>query len=141
VFVLDTNVLSEVLKLRPSPRVLEWLSGQRDTERYTTAVSLAEMASGVKLLAEGKRRTDLQEQVEWLFSRMFAGRVLAFDEKAAVEYAEVWELRRKAGRPVSQSDAQIAAICRAQGARLVSRNVKDFKGCGFVVVNPWGEEL
>lgn len=140
-FVLDTNVLSEVLKLRPSPRVLDWLSGQRESERYTTALSLAEMASGVKLLPEGKRRMELQEQVEWLFSRMFEGRVLPFDEKAAVEYAEVWELRWRVGRPVLQSDAQIAAICRAQGARLVSRNVKDFEGCGFLVVNPWGEAI
>lgn len=140
-FVLDTNVLSEVLKLQPEPKVLRWLSAQRESERYTTAVSMAEMVSGVRMLPEGKRRTELHEQVEWLFSGIFAGRILPFDEMAALEYAELCERRRRIGRPISQSDAQIAAICRARGARLVSRNLKDFEGCGLAVINPWAADL
>jgi predicted nucleic acid-binding protein len=135
--VLDTNVLSEVLRPEPEPRVLAWLDEQPTNSVFTTAVTQGEILYGIRLLADGQRRRSLWEAATAIFNDDFAGRVLSFDTEAADHYAEISASRRAAGRPISQFDATIAAISCSHGATLATRNVKDFEGCGIDVVNPW----
>lgn len=135
--VLDTNVLSELIRPRPEPRVVEWLSGQARSMLFTTAVSRGEMLYGVLALPEGRRKQQLQEQVSAIFAADMAGRVLPYDGDAADAHAELAAMRRLQGRPVGQSDAMIAGIARSRGASLATRNMRDFEGCGFTLIDPW----
>ena len=132
--VLDTNVLSETLRPKPSPRVLEWVRSR--TALYTTTITEAELSYGIALLPDGKRRS-LASVIELIFAEDLAGRVLYFDSAAARAYADVAATRRRAVRPMSESDARIAAIVRSRGAALATRNVEDFAGCDLGVVDPW----
>jgi toxin FitB len=95
------------------------------------------MLLGARLLPAGKRRQALETQLESMFSSDFAGRVLPFDSACAQHFAEVVAVRRKGGRPVTQLDAQIAAVARAHRLHVVTRNVNDFEDCGLLVINPW----
>jgi toxin FitB len=140
VIVLDTNVLSELMRPTPSPAVLRWMSTLPASGLFTTSVTQAELLVGARLLPSGRRRSTLQQLMAAMFDEDFAGRVLAFDQAAVPLYVEIVVDRRATGRPISQFDAQIAAIARASGARLATRNVSDFDGCGVGVVNPWEEE-
>lgn len=135
--VLDTNVLSEALRPTPDARVLAWLAAKPRSLLFTTTVTQAELLHGVRLLPAGRRKNDLLDAVLQIFMTDMAGQVLAFDADAADAYAEIAAARRVAGCPISQSDAMIAAIARARGASLATRNVKDFKDCGVGVTNPW----
>ena len=135
--LLDTNVLSEVLRSAPSASVLSWLSAQSPESLFVSAVTQAEMALGAGLLPVGKRRDALQRALAALFEQDFAGRVLPFDGDAVPFYVEVVVRRRSAGRPMSQFDAQIAAIARHHGASVATRNIADFEGCGLTLVDPW----
>lgn len=137
--VLDTNVLSELMRAEPSPRVAAWVTTHPARSLYTTAVTQAEVLYGVALLPEGTRRTALAQAVAGMFEEDFLDRVLPFDADAARAYAEVAAERRRLGRPISQFDAQIAAIARSRGAALATRNVADFTDCGVTVIDPWGE--
>ncbi|TLY73322.1 MAG: type II toxin-antitoxin system VapC family toxin [Gammaproteobacteria bacterium] len=137
--VLDTNVLSELLRPAPEPRVLTWLANQPRASLFTTAVTQGEILYGIRLLPDGQRRRKLAEAALAIFNEDFAGRVLSFDGDAAGAYAEIGTSRRAAGRPISQFDAMIAAMTRSRGATLATRNAKDFEGCGIDVVNPWAE--
>jgi predicted nucleic acid-binding protein len=134
--VLDTNVLSELMRADAHVGVLSWLARQPLTSLFTTALSEAELRMGLALLPAGKRRAALQNAAEGLFED-FGPRVLPFDGDAAVVYAVIGAARRKAGHPIAVIDAQIAAIVRARGATLATRNVKDFAGCSIPVENPW----
>lgn len=135
--VLDTNVLSEVLRPEPSSRVLEWLHSQPRTRLFTTAITEAEVHFGVESLPAGRRRTALEAAITRIFETHFAGRVLPFDSVAALEYARLAAKRRLAGKPMSQADAQIAAIARSRGAGLATRNTADFADCDLDVIDPW----
>jgi predicted nucleic acid-binding protein len=135
--VLDTNVLSEALRPRPSSRVLEWLRSHPPTALFTTTITEAEIHFGLELLPAGKRRNALEAAVALVFDADLRGRVLPFDSAAAHEYAVLAASRRRVGQPMSQADAQIAAIVRSRGAALATRNVADFAGCAFEVINPW----
>ncbi len=135
--VLDTNVLSEVLRPQPERRVLVWLDGQPANSVFTTAITQGEILYGIRLLADGQRRRKLWDAATAIFDDDFAGRVLSFDSDAAGHYADIGASRRSAGRPISQFDATIAAITRSHGATLATRNSKDFDGCGIDLVNPW----
>ena len=137
--LLDTNVLSELLRAAPEPAVLTWFAQQPAQSLMVSAVTQAEMTLGARLLPKGKRRVALEAALAAMFDEDFAGRVLPFGSAAVPAYAEIVCARREAGRPISQFDAQIAAIARHAGARLATRNVGDFEGCGVVVVNPWQE--
>ena len=138
--LLDTNVLSELLRARPEPAVLAWFAVQAPDSLVVSAVTQAEMLLGARLLPAGQRRQQLQQALEAMFREDFGGRVLPFDTAAAADYADVVHARRNAGRPISQFDAQIAAIARCRGVGLATRNVADFEGCGLVVDNPWNHE-
>lgn len=135
--VLDTNVLSELLKPAPDARVLAWVSGQPIGSLFVTAVTQAEMLYWLALLPAGRRRQRMHETVDAMFENDFAGRLLPFDEAAAQEFAAIAAERRRIGRPISQFDAQIAAIARSRNADLATRNVDDFAHCGLAVVDPW----
>ena len=135
--VLDTNVLSEALRPVPEPTVLEWLAKQPRASLFTTTVTQGELLYGIRLLADGKRRRSLWDAAKQIFSEDFAGQVLNFDSDAADMYAEIAALRRKAGKPISQFDAMIAAMARSRGASLATRNAKDFEDCDIDIVDPW----
>jgi hypothetical protein len=135
VIVLDTNVLSEPMRVQPSANVLAWL---RETEeRFAiTSISVGELFTGIRLLPQGSRRSGLIGAVDSTLARL-AGQVLPYDEPAARSYAIMRELSSRAGRALSVEDGMIAAICEIHGAKLATRNTKDFLGLGIALVNPW----
>jgi predicted nucleic acid-binding protein len=135
--VLDTNVISEAMASSPSPSVSRWLSDQPTSLLFTTAISLAEILYGIELLPVGKRRSGLLLAAESMFSKLFAKRVLTFDESAARVFAHIAVYRSLSGKPITLFDAQIAAIAKANGAVLATRNTADFEQCGVRLVNPW----
>lgn len=135
--VLDTNVLSEILRPAPDTRVVAWLGAQPRATLFTTTVTRGELLYGVRLMPDGQRKGLLLEAVLAVFATDLSGQVLNFDSDAADAYAEIAAVRRAAGKPISQFDAMIAAIARSRGADLATRNVKDFGDCGIQVINPW----
>lgn len=137
--ILDTNVISELLRREPSAAVETRLRGFPSGERFTTVVSEAEIRLGLAILPEGRKKHALQVRVDEILREVFADRILPFDSAAAQIYAEIAAGRRAAGRPISLADAQIAAIARVHAASLVTRNVRDFDGCGLKVIDPWDE--
>lgn len=135
--VLDTNVLSELIRARPDPKVVSWLEAQAMDTLFTTAISRGEMLYGACILPAGRHRDTLLHEVEAIFSADMAGRVLPYDSDAAGTHATIAAMRRARGRPISQPDAMIAGIVASRGAVLATRNVRDFGGCGIDVVDPW----
>ncbi len=134
--VVDTNVMSELMRPSPSTAVTGWVQARSATELYTTAISIAEVLHGIERLPDGRRKNLVKATAEDVFSA-FADHLLAFDATAAVEYARLVSSREHAGAPIDGFDAQIAAICRVHGATLATRNVKDFHDAGVDVVDPW----
>lgn len=135
--LLDTNVVSELMKEAPEPAVMAWIDAIPGATVFVSAVTQAEILYGVALVPDGKRRRGLAQAARTAFETYFRGRILPFDSEAAEAFAELAAGRRQAGRPISQADAQIAAIAQSRGAELATRNVADFEGCGVEVVNPW----
>jgi hypothetical protein len=135
--ILDTNVLSELMRPAPDPQVTHWVAKRSEDELFTTSVSEAEIFYGIELLAAGKRRESLLTAAETMFTRLLLGRVLAFESEAARPFSGIVVHRRALGRPVSYADAQIASIARVSGATLATRDTDDFKDCWIEVVNPW----
>jgi predicted nucleic acid-binding protein len=135
--LLDTNVLSELMRLAPDASVERWLASQPASSVFISAITEAELRYGLALLPLGKRRTSLTAVMEDMLSEDFNGRILPFDRAAALAFADIAAGRRHVGRPISQADAQIAAIARSRGAALATRNVLDFDECGIEIVNPW----
>jgi predicted nucleic acid-binding protein len=138
--ILDTNVLSEIMKASPFPRVMEWWSQQRPGDIFTTTVTMAELLYGIELLPKGKRRESLRHEAEVVFAHDLDGRILPFDEDAAQAYSKIAATRRLQGRPISYFDAQIAAIAICRGASLATRNIADFEGCNLRLIDPWARE-
>jgi predicted nucleic acid-binding protein len=135
--VLDTNVISETMSPEPAPQVAMWMSAQPLESLYTVAVCQAEILAGIAVLPEGRRRRALEAAARAVFTRDFEGRVLPFEERAAAAYAGIFADRRQAGRPIEPIDLMIAAVARAHGARMVTRDISGFEGCGLTLVNPW----
>ncbi len=135
--VLDTNVLSELIRPTVNAQVVSWLQAQPQAALFTTTISRSEMLYGVQLLPEGARKASLQQGVLAIFSEDMAGRVLNYDSDAADAYANIAASRRASGSPISQFDAMIAGIARSRGAVLATRNIKDFENCGIKVIDPW----
>jgi predicted nucleic acid-binding protein len=135
--LLDTNVLSELLRSSPDATVLAWFSRQRDEDLFVSAVTQAEMLLGARLLPAGKRRERLQFALQALFDADFPGRVLPFDAPSVSHFVEIVAARRLAGRPISQFDAQIAAIALNRKLAVATRNTRDFEGCGLRLIDPW----
>ena len=135
--VIDSNVVSELMRAEPSAEVLDWMDDRQPRELYVTAVTEAEVRTGIALLPEGRRRRGLAEACERAFGSLFAGRVLPFDSDAARAYAEIAAVRRVLGRPVSFADGQIAAIARSRRMAVATRNIRDFQDMGIGVLDPW----
>lgn len=138
--LLDTNVLSELMRPAPSTVVEDWMSRQPAQAIFISAITEAELRYGLALLPEGQRRRRLLAEAEAMLAGDFAGRILPFDSPAASAFAHIAAARRASGRPISQPDAQIAAIAACRGASLATRNVADFTDCGIEVVDPWNGE-
>ena len=135
--IIDTNVISEVLRPTPEPAVEAWLGEQDGLSIYLTAISEAELRYGVAIMTSGKRRDGLGVAIDRILRDDMAGRILPFDSAAARAYADIAATRRSAGKPISQADCQIAAIARAHNAPVATRNTPDFEGCGIHLINPW----
>lgn len=135
--VLDTHVLSEFMRVEPDTQVLAWVDAQPAMELAISAVTVAEILHGIARLPAGKRKQKLEAHAMAMFEEDFAGRILPFDVHAAVEYATLVAGCEAKGRAAAMADAQIAAVCRAHGAPIATRNVRDFEFPGLEVINPW----
>ncbi|NET59813.1 MAG: type II toxin-antitoxin system VapC family toxin [Symploca sp. SIO2E6] len=140
--ILDTNVISELMRGNQcSENVFNWTSEQSLTNLFTTTITQSEILYGIAILPQGKRRDKLQQAANLIFTEDFSERILSFDQKAAVNFAKIASQRRKIGRHISQSDAQIAAICYSHHASLATRNIDDFQSCNIAIINPWEYQL
>ncbi|MCC5897774.1 MAG: type II toxin-antitoxin system VapC family toxin [Phormidium sp. GEM2.Bin31] len=135
--VLDTNVVSELMNPRGSPTVKSWANSQPRENLVTTTITQAEILYGIALLPEGRRKQKLQNAARATFDQDFLNKILLFDLDSAEYFAHIAANRRSQGLPISQFDAQIAAICRAHGATIATRNVDDFINCRLEIINPW----
>lgn len=135
--LLDTNIVSELMKSRPAEAVLAWLNGQPSEKLYLSAVTIGEIAYGLRILPDGKRRSGLRERFERFVALALDQRVLSYDEPAARLYGELMGDRRELGLPMSVPDGQIAAIARRDHLAIAIRNVLDFEHCGIEVINPF----
>jgi predicted nucleic acid-binding protein len=137
-FLIDTNVLSELMRENPAPQVLAWFASQNANLMKTSAITHAEILAGIALLPAGKRREAVAHAASQIFEEDFAGRCIDLGGQAVRHYALVRAQRQLAGRPIDTADAQIAAIALATHLTLITRNTKDFEGIdNLQVVNPW----
>jgi len=125
------------MSAKPDTAVLAWFAGHAADTLFLTAISEAELRTGAAILPAGQRRDRLVGAIDAMMDQDFAGRILPFDSPAARCYAEIAAARRAAGKPIMDADCQIAAISRARGAAIATRNVNDFEGCSVDVINPW----
>ena len=136
-FVLDTNILSAIMSATPAPEVAAWISGQPEDALFATTICQAEILSGLAVMPEGRRRLALETAAQAIFTDDFGGRVLPFDTAAAAAYAEMFARRRKTGRATAPLDLMIAAVARANGAGVVTRDIGGFEDCGVPLIDPW----
>jgi toxin FitB len=142
VILLDTNVLSELMRPAPDPQVVRWLDARPAGEVWICAVTIAEIRLGILGLSDGKRKARLLDLAEQMFEEDFYDRCLPFDCEAAHEYAGIIDRRNRQGRPISVEDAQIAAIAKTAELALTTRNIKDFSDIeGLKLLNPWVEKV
>lgn len=139
--ILDTNVLSELMhKELIDPQVKAWMDSTPLSEMFTTTVVAAELLYGAEKVPDGRRKSELADLTQETVYQTFRGKVLPFTLRAARHYAAIVVSRERRGRPIGRFDAQIAAVCRAWGATVATRNVKDFRHTGVTIVNPWTAE-
>lgn len=136
-FVLDTNVISEIMRPKPVPQVAAWIARQPMASLFTVSICQAEILSGIALLPEGRRRSAIEAAARAVFARDFEGRVLPFDSEGATIYADILAARRNAGRPIATIDLIVASVARSQGASVVTRDIGGFDDCGLTLINPW----
>ena len=135
--IIDTNILAELMKESPSQAVLSWMNNQESSALFVTTITVGEIAYGLRIMPQGRRRLQLEQGFERYLADGFSGRILAFDEEAARHYGDVMGRRKEIGRPLSVQDGQIAAIARARGGAVATRNVRDFVECGVEIINPF----
>ncbi len=137
--VLDTNVISEMMRSRPDEAVARWYRRLSRRLLFTTSINCAEVFVGIQALAAGRKRAELANEARAMFNTEFEGRVLVFDKHAAEHYADIVARRKRLGRRIDALDAQIAAVTRAHGMGLATRNTKHFEDCGIDIINPWDD--
>jgi len=136
--LLDTNVISELAKAEPNPTVLAYVGGLAPDTVFTAAVCEAEIRYGLARMAHGRKRDQLIARMALFFDRGFPDQVLRFDRACTAAYGEIRHAREVVGIPIAMGDAMIAATARAYGVPVIAtRNVKDFTGCGVLLVDPW----
>lgn len=135
--VLDTNVISELMRPNPNETVFRWIDAQPRETFFTTTIVQAEIFYGIACLSEGQRKDTLANQAKAIFEEDLKGRVLPLTQAAAIEYATIAARRRSAGKPIGQFDALITAIAYTNGAAIATRDVAGFYGCGVEIVDPW----
>ena len=134
--VLDTNMVSELMRAEPEPAVASWVRDRDRRELRTTTITIAEVRYGIARLPDGRRKQVLLAAADDIFSA-FGDQVLPVDSAAAEHYAAIASVRERAGQPIPGFDALIAAVCRSRGAALATRNVSDFDGTGVEIIDPW----
>lgn len=135
--VLDTNVISALMRREPEPQVVRWLDGLPPESVWTTSVTVFEVRFGLEILAAGRRRRLLEEAFSRALEMDFEGRVLSFDHAAAEAAGRIAAERRREGRPVEIRDLEIAGIATARKATLATRNIRHFEELGLTLVDPW----
>lgn len=135
--LLDTNILSELMKSRPQTEVLSWFARQENHTLFTTTISIAEISYGLHVLPESHRRNVLENAFKRAVQFAFRHRILPFDETAAEQYGKIMANRKVMGRPLGVPDGQIAAIAYSQKMHLATRNLRDFQECGLELINPF----
>lgn len=135
--VLDTNVVSELMRREPDLRVLDWIRRQNTAQLYLTALTVAEIRRGLALLPDGKRKLDLEKAFDDFLNKGFDQRILPFTMETSRIYAPIYRARVQAGLGVGELDLLIAAIAKQHKADLATRNISDFEACGLRLINPW----
>ena len=135
--ILDTNIISEMMKSTPDKNVSDWLDQQNASDLVITSITIAEINYGLQVLPQGKRKKQLLECFQQVLQLAFAERILIFDHAAADEYGEIMSYHKSIGRPLSRCDGQIAAIARAHHLAIATRNTKDFTDCSLEIFNPF----
>jgi predicted nucleic acid-binding protein len=136
-FILDTNILSELMDSEGAVEVLRWVDPVAQESLFTTALNQAEILYGIAAMSKGRRRNEIIACADAMFAEDFRGRILPFDERAAGHFAEIVAGRKRVGRPSGLVDSQIAAIARVHAMAVVTRNTKHFQDCDVPVINPW----
>lgn len=135
--LLDTNVISETMRKAPDPKVVAWLDAQAAETLCLSTVSLAELLYGIAALPTGRRKGELERAMTDNAALLFGDRILSFDIDAAITYAEVMSVARRAGRPIGVADGQIAAIAVTHSLAVATRDAIPFEAAGIDVINPW----
>lgn len=139
--ILDTNVVSEIMKSSPSKEVSAWLSQQQSFTLFITSITIAEICYGLNALPSGSRRESLYTAFHQAVMEAFEHRMLPFDESAAQIYGHFMAQRKSIGKPMSILDGQISAIAYSRGMAIATRNIRDFSDCGLTLINPFLENL
>ncbi|MBI5447405.1 MAG: type II toxin-antitoxin system VapC family toxin [Gammaproteobacteria bacterium] len=135
--LLDTNIVSEMMKKIPCPAVIKWITHQESMALYISTITIAEINYGIHVLQKRKQRHTLEKAFSQALNESFSNRVLFFDEEAAYAYGEIMSLRKQLGKPLSILDGQIAAIAHVNHASVATRNMKDFLNCNLELINPF----
>jgi len=135
--ILDTNIISELMRIEPEKKVSGWVDSILVSNLGITSITVSEILYGIGLLPPGKKSRRLFEIAGILFESDFTGRIFSFDQSAAVDYAKIVIQREKIGNPISMADAQIASICRSKDFILATRNTRDFINTGIQLIDPW----
>jgi predicted nucleic acid-binding protein len=136
--LLDTNIISEMMKPVPNVIVMSWIGRQDILQMFISTITIAEISYGLNVLPQGIRN-GLEEAFNKAIAEAFTGRLLVFDESAAHHYGKIMSYRKELGKPLGVPDGQIAAIARAHGAAMATRNLRDFMDCGLQLINPFKE--
>lgn len=137
--ILDTNVVSELMKPTPDAGVRKWLRGLGEDALATTSICLSEIVYGLSRLPHGQRRASLFDKLEAFVGPQSGLPILVFDDVAARECGRLRAIRDEIGKSAAPSDMMIAGIASAMGASIATRNVRDFEGLGLNLINPWSE--
>lgn len=136
-FLLDTNVISEMMKPEPDQQVMRWVDQQDPNVMYISSITIAEITYGIAALPSGLRRKSLERMFNQTIAEAFAYRVLFFDDAAAFAYGHIMSHRKQLGKPMSILDGQISAIASIHGLSVVTRNIRDFMDCAINMINPF----
>ncbi len=138
--LLDTNVVSELMRPEPEAKVLQWIAAQALEQLYIASITVAEIRRGLVLLSSGDRRQSLEGAFDRFLEQGFGRRVLPFSQSTAAVYAPIYAKRVQAGLAIGEQDLLLAAIAVEHGARIVTRNVSDFEQTGVKLINPWTDD-